>query len=140
MGALTTRLALAVAAAAAAPALAQPYAIAWSTIDGGGSTLPSTGAGFGVAGTSGQPDAGQMAGGGYILVGGFWGIAFRDPCYPNCDGSTTPPILNVSDFICFLNRYAAGDEYANCDGSTVQPFLNVSDFICFQTRYAAGCP
>jgi len=29
--------------------------------------------------------------------------------------------------------------YANCDGSTVAPVLNVSDFICFQSRYAAGC-
>jgi hypothetical protein len=29
-------------------------------------------------------------------------------CYSNCDGSTIPPILNVNDFTCFLNRYAAG--------------------------------
>ena len=29
-------------------------------------------------------------------------------CYPNCDGSTQSPILNVSDFVCFLNKYAAG--------------------------------
>ena len=29
-------------------------------------------------------------------------------CYPNCDNSTTPPILNVADFTCFLNRFAAG--------------------------------
>jgi hypothetical protein len=60
-------------------------------------------------------------------------------CYANCDGSTVPPVLNVSDFICFQSKYAAGDSYANCDGSTVQPLLNVSDFICFQSRYAAGC-
>jgi len=30
------------------------------------------------------------------------------PCYPNCDGSTIPPILNVSDFICFQTKYATG--------------------------------
>jgi len=60
-------------------------------------------------------------------------------CYPNCDGSSVPPILNVSDFICFQTKYAAGDPYANCDGSTTPPVLNVSDFICFQTKYAAGC-
>jgi len=29
--------------------------------------------------------------------------------------------------------------YANCDGSSVPPILNVSDFICFQQKYAAGC-
>src|SRR5678815_131956 len=26
--------------------------------------------------------------------------------YSNCDSSTLPPILNVNDFTCFLNRYA----------------------------------
>jgi hypothetical protein len=61
-------------------------------------------------------------------------------CYANCDGSSVAPVLNVSDFICFLNRYGAGDSYANCDGSTVPPVLNVSDFTCFLNRYAAGCP
>ncbi len=29
-------------------------------------------------------------------------------CYANCDFSTTPPILNVQDFNCFLNKFAAG--------------------------------
>jgi hypothetical protein len=61
-------------------------------------------------------------------------------CYANCDGSTTPPVLNVSDFSCFLNRFAAGDPYANCDGSTTPPVLNVSDFSCFLNSFATGCP
>jgi hypothetical protein len=61
-------------------------------------------------------------------------------CYPNCDASTTAPILNVQDFTCFLQQYAAGASYANCDGSTVAPVLNVQDFTCFLQRYAAGCP
>jgi len=60
-------------------------------------------------------------------------------CYANCDGSTIVPILNVSDFICFQTKYAAGDPAANCDNSTIPPVLNVSDFICFQTKYSAGC-
>ena len=61
------------------------------------------------------------------------------PCYANCDGSTTPPALNVLDFACFLNRFAAGDSYANCDGSTTPPVLNVLDFGCFLNAFAAGC-
>jgi trimeric autotransporter adhesin len=61
-------------------------------------------------------------------------------CYPNCDASTTPPVLNVQDFTCFLQRYAAGDSYANCDSSTIPPTLNVQDFTCFLQAYAAGCP
>ncbi|MEX2219154.1 MAG: hypothetical protein WD749_10400 [Phycisphaerales bacterium] len=61
-------------------------------------------------------------------------------CYPNCDSSTTAPLLNVADFGCFLSRYAAGHAYANCDASTQPPVLNVADFGCFLQRYAAGCP
>jgi hypothetical protein len=61
-------------------------------------------------------------------------------CYANCDGSTTPPILNVLDFACFLNSFAAGRLYANCDGSTAAPVLNVLDFACFLNHFAAGCP
>jgi hypothetical protein len=82
-----------------------------------------------------------------VLFGGFDGIARNGEtwglgvsCYANCDGSTTPPILNVNDFACFLNRFAAGDPYANCDGSTTPPILNVLDFACFINAFAQGCP
>jgi hypothetical protein len=70
------------------------------------------------------------------------------PCYANCDGSTTPPILNVDDFICFINDFAEGQaiphqqqitHYANCDGSTTAPVLNVDDFTCFINAFARGC-
>jgi uncharacterized membrane protein len=61
-------------------------------------------------------------------------------CYANCDGSSAPPVLNVLDFNCFLNRFTAGDAYANCDGSTSPPALNVLDFNCFLNRFVAGCP
>ena len=61
-------------------------------------------------------------------------------CYPNCDGSTAAPVLNVADFSCFLQKYAAGDASANCDQSTSTPILNVADFTCFLQQYAEGCP
>jgi hypothetical protein len=61
------------------------------------------------------------------------------PCYANCDGSTTAPVLNVGDFTCFLQKFAAGNSYANCDASTTPPVLNVGDFTCFLQKYAAGC-
>jgi hypothetical protein len=60
-------------------------------------------------------------------------------CYANCDGSSTAPILNVNDFICFNNLFAAGSSLANCDGSTTAPVLNVNDFSCFLNAYAVGC-
>jgi hypothetical protein len=64
----------------------------------------------------------------------------RPDCYANCDGSTTPPILNVNDFICYQGLFASGRFEANCDDSTSPPVLNVNDFICFQSRFAQGCP
>jgi hypothetical protein len=60
------------------------------------------------------------------------------PCYANCDGSTVAPVLNVADFGCFLNKYAAGDTYANCDNSTVPPVLNVADFGCYLNSTRQG--
>jgi hypothetical protein len=71
------------------------------------------------------------------------------PCYANCDGSTAHPVLNVDDFTCFVNEFAAAQSlppaqqvghYANCDGSSVAPVLNVDDFTCFINAFATGCP
>ncbi|MEJ2736321.1 MAG: hypothetical protein P8189_22600 [Anaerolineae bacterium] len=57
------------------------YDLTWWTVDGGGTT-GSTGGGYTLGGTSGQPDAGVLAGGGYILGGGFWrGGEARPPAY-----------------------------------------------------------
>lgn len=53
-------------------ALAQPFAIDWYTVDGGGGT--STGGSYTLSGTIGQPDAATttLSGGSYTLQGGFW--------------------------------------------------------------------
>jgi hypothetical protein len=73
-------------------------------------------------------------------------IAFVSPptappadCYANCDGSSLCPVLNVNDFICYLQQYAAAETWANCDQSTAAPVLNVNDFLCFVNRFAEGC-
>jgi hypothetical protein len=47
------------------------YDLSWWTVDGGGYTF-SSGGGFQVGGTVGQPDAGVLSSGGYVLDGGFW--------------------------------------------------------------------
>jgi hypothetical protein len=63
------------------------------------------------------PAAGEQVGswdtGGYYL--GYYLITLTGACclpgaacYANCDGGTTPPILNVNDFVCFQQRFAAG--------------------------------
>ena len=130
--------ALTAVVAGSAPALAQPFAVDWSSIDGGGATAAMTGGSFALAGTIGQPDAGSGAGGSFACVSGFWAAAAGGAaCYANCDGSTVSPLLNVNDFVCFQSRFAAADPYADCDHSGT---LNVNDFVCFQSAFAAGCP
>jgi hypothetical protein len=74
----------------------------------------------------------------FVAKGAELGFAIQ-PCYPNCDNSTTGPLLTANDFQCFLNRFAAADTYANCDGSSTAPLLTANDFMCFLNRFAEGC-
>jgi hypothetical protein len=95
---------------------------------------------------------------GYFYIPSWWEVGFDNlsirvtggpaPCYANCDGSTAQPVLNVDDFTCFINEYAAAlglpheqqvVHYANCDNSTIAPALNVDDFTCFINNFAMGC-
>jgi hypothetical protein len=120
-----------------------PASASWSSLGAG---IDSSGAVVNaLAWIDRGPIAGLFAAGRFSRAGGVissniahWACGAR--CYNNCDGSTLSPILNVNDFICFMNSYAAGQTYANCDQSTVPPVLNVNDFACFMNRYAAGCP
>jgi hypothetical protein len=93
-------------------------------------------ANLGVSGGAGGTAIVDM--GAYERQGGRTGTSV--PCLANCDNSVAAPILNIADFTCFLQKYAAGEAYANCDQSSTAPVLNVADFTCFLQCYAAGCP
>jgi hypothetical protein len=55
------------------------YDLTWNSIDGGGYMF-STGGGYSLGGTMGQPDAGAtLSGGIYALAGGFWGSGGLSP-------------------------------------------------------------
>ncbi len=69
-----------------------------------------------------------------------WGCGDPLFCYANCDLSTTPPILSINDFQCFIHAFATASPYANCDRSSSAPVLNVNDFQCFLNAFAVGCP
>ena len=57
------------------------YSIAWFKVSGGGGT--STGGGYSVSGTIGQPDTGALSAGSYSLTGGFWALyAVQTPGAP----------------------------------------------------------
>jgi hypothetical protein len=59
------------AAASSAFARLAGYSLPWWTADSGGGA--SSGGGYQLNGTIGQPDAGTLSSGKYILYGGFWG-------------------------------------------------------------------
>ncbi|HNS53055.1 MAG TPA: hypothetical protein PKO09_17990 [Anaerolineae bacterium] len=65
-------LVLALGAAGVYAGVTASYTLDWWTVDGGGGTF-STGDGYSLGGTAGQPDAGLSTGGAYVLGGGFWG-------------------------------------------------------------------
>jgi hypothetical protein len=81
------------------------------------------------------PDTGR--GSAPIVDRGAYEFSAPACCYANCDGSTDTPVLNINDFACFLDRFAAGHPTADCDASGS---LNVLDFMCFLNAFAAGCP
>ena len=69
----TTARVLSALAISIAVGRAQPYAIDWHKVSGGGGT--STNTPFSVTGTAGQHDAGgSMAGGDFSVTGGFWSL------------------------------------------------------------------
>jgi len=89
---------------------------------------------------------GLYVGGRFTTIGGITANRIarygRPLCPANCDGSFNTagcPTRSANDFICFMNRFAAGDLRANCDNTTTTPTLTANDFQCFLNAYAAGC-
>ena len=97
----------------------QDFTIDWHTVDGGGEMFTSGGS-FELSGTIGQPDAGEMTGGDFELVGGYWAISGGDsppcdPCDMNCDG--TIDAGDIEDFIDILFNGATPCD-PTCTGDT----------------------
>jgi len=76
---LLVALACLLVVSAVLAATSDDYDLSWWTVDGGGQTSSSDER-YSLGGTAGQPDAGILEGGGYTLVGGFWGGAKVEYC------------------------------------------------------------
>jgi len=116
------------------------YDLTWSTIDGGGAMF-SSGGGFELGGTIGQPHAQVapvMIGGTFELTGGFWPVA--NVCYClgdlNADGKR-----DGRDIQQFLNCVLAG---GNCSCADVDQAggVNLNDVSAFVSDLLTGatCP
>jgi hypothetical protein len=76
-----------------------------------------------------------------LLANSLAYVAGSGPCYPDCDTSTGVGNLDIFDFLCFQNRFAASAPYAcDCDTSTGVGVCDIFDFLCFQNAFDAGCP
>jgi hypothetical protein len=94
--------------------------------DGRGATI--------VGGTTLGLLAGTDGGGQDIWFGRFG-------CYADCDQSTGIGTLDIYDFLCFSEDFAAGNLYAcDCDQATGFGVCDVLDFLCFGNSFYAGCP
>ncbi len=54
-------------------------------------------------------------------------------CYPDCENDGD---LDIFDYLCFLNEFAASSPYADCENDGD---WDVFDFLCFQGQFANGC-
>jgi len=109
------------------PARAQTsgiYDLSWSTINGGGGR--STSGTYTLEGTIGQPDAGLMSGGDYVLAGGFW------PATSWC-------IVDLPDLATFCNFWLIGNGAPQGDFNN-NGKCDLHDFNHLATYWLRMCP
>ncbi len=110
--------------------VAQEFAIDWYTVDGGGAIF-STGGGYDLAGTIGQPDAQTppvMSGGTFELTGGFWPVSQICNCPGDMNGDAFKDGLDIQRFVgCFLA--APNCSCADVDGADGVSLADVAVFV-----------
>lgn len=55
------------------------------------------------------------------------------PCFADCDLNG---VLDIFDFLCYVNRFNNNSPAADCDGDGI---LAVFDFLCFINHFNSGC-
>ncbi len=61
------------------------------------------------------------------------GLDVRAACNADCEGDCD---LDIFDFLCFQNEWAANSTYGDCENDGD---WDVFDFLCFQNLFAGGC-
>ncbi|MDX9910206.1 MAG: FG-GAP repeat protein [Phycisphaerales bacterium] len=82
-----------------------------------------------IAGAPGHDVSGESSGAAYLFL--------PPPCPGDWDGSGGPP--NSSDFLAYLNAWAAHDPAADLVPPGGNGNFNSADFLAFLNLYAAGC-
>ena len=108
------------------------FELSRTTIDGGGAMF-STGEGFELSGTIGQPDAGVMTGRDFQLTGGFWFELAQGDCEDDGD-------VDLSDYDLFtacLTGPGGEAPVGNCRCFDVDASdtVDIADFCIIQRTY-----
>jgi len=85
------------------------YSIDWFTVDGGGGTT-SDGV-YEITGTIGQPDAGSVIAGNYVIEGGFWSDLEPVPSAPDLTIERMSPQQRTPCLARAFQRLYAATEY-----------------------------
>lgn len=115
-------------------AIASDYTIDCHTTTGG--EMFSAGGDFELSGTSGQPDAGILAGGNFELGGGFW-PSVEAFCFGDIDGDRD---VDLGDLARLLSSYGMtsgavyGDGDLDADGD-----VDLSDLAGLLSAYGTIC-
>jgi hypothetical protein len=119
--------------------LSSGFDLSWYTIDGGGGT--SSGGGFTLSGTIGQPDAGSMSNAQFEIAGGFWTGAVLGDEPPTCLGDINGDnVVNVSDLLLLLGAWGTCPTPDNCPGDfNGDGVVNVADLLIMLSAWGA-CP
>ena len=114
---------------------ADEFDVSRFTIDGGGAMF-STGGDFEVSGTIGQPEAGTLTGGDFLVTGGFWFSLPPDDC--NADGT-----VNLYDYVDFESCLSGpGDALrlsdCRCFDLDGDGDIDLHDVARFQAEFTGG--
>lgn len=125
-----------------APAWAQPFDLSWYTIDAGGGTF-SSGGGYVLGGTVGQPDASfAITGGGFSLVGGFWAGVGQTPCglLGDIDGDGDTDLQDLAFMLAAFGSSTGDPNFnpaADIDGNGA---ITLQDLAFLLAEFGTVCP
>ena len=108
-----------------------PFEITRSTIDGGGA-MNSTGGGFELSGTVGQPDAGTLRGETFELNGGFWFPVPPGDCQEDGDVDSA----EYAEFsLCFGGPDREYEPRCECFDVNRSRTIDLADFALIQASF-----
>jgi hypothetical protein len=117
-------------------ARAQSFDVPWHTIDSGGG-MWTAGGPFELSGTIGQTDAGEMTGGSFTLIGGFWAGVAESPCPADVNGDRQ---VDLSDLTVLLSHFGMPNggtlEDGDLDGDGD---VDLSDLAAMLSRFGSIC-